>query len=99
MWRSFRMDYSQQLAIEAATVGAALVPWSYVVSGLLARTKLKGFSVFIAGATFHLLAEVTGLNNYYLRHSAAQMLAERAWPNRNKKVPRKQKKCGIHFCV
>lgn len=95
-------EYSKQLAIEAATVGAVFVPWSYLVSGLLARARLgrvQGVaSIFIAGATFHLLAEMTGLNEYYLRNSAAQMRAEKAWPDRNKNVPKKKKKCGIHFC-
>ena len=93
-------EYSQQLALEAATVGAVFVPWSYIVSGLLANTKVRSpvASFFVAGATFHLLAEITGLNAYYLRHSAAQMRAEMAWPDRHKNIPIKQKKCGILFC-
>ena len=97
------MEYKKQLAIEAATVGAAFVPWSYLVSGLLVKMRLQPrlqgmASIFIAGATFHLLAEATGLNEYYLRNSAAQMRAEKAWPERHKNVPKKQKKCGITFC-
>lgn len=96
------MEYRKQLALEAATVGAAFVPWSYLISGLLARARLGKLqnvaSIFIAGATFHLLAEATGLNEYYLRNSAAQMKAEKAWPDRNKNVPKKKKKCGISFC-
>jgi hypothetical protein len=96
------MEYRKQLAIEAATVGAAFVPWSYIVSGLMATTRqqprLLMVSIFIAGATFHLLAEATGLNEYYLRNSAAQMRAEKAWPERHKNVPKKEKKCGIYFC-
>ena len=100
------MEYTQQLALEAATVGAAFVPWSYIVSGLLSRLQPRlqprqreMISIFVAGATFHLLAEATGLNEYYLRNSAAQMKAEKAWPDRHKNVPKKEKKCGIHFCL
>ena len=98
------MDYTQQLALEAATVGAAFVPWSYIVSGLLTRLikqprQREMVSIFVAGATFHLLAEATGLNEYYLRNSAAQMKAEKAWPDRHNNLPKKQKKCGIHFCL
>ena len=93
-------EYAQQLALEAATVGAAFVPWSYMVSGLLTKARVHSpiKSMFIAGATFHLIAEITGLNDYYLRHSAAQMRAEKAWPNRHKNTPLKKKKCGISFC-
>lgn len=104
MWQPIRMDkYNKQLALEAATVGAAFVPWSYIVSGLLVKLRLQPrlqgmASIFIAGATFHLLAEATGLNEYYLRNSAAQIKAEKAWPDRNKNVPKKKKKCGIYFC-
>jgi len=103
IWRFNRMEYRKQLALEAATVGVAFMPWSYIVSGLLAKTRLQPrlqgmASVFIAGATFHLIAEITGLNEYYLRNSAAQMRAEKAWPDRNNNMPKKQKKCGIHFC-
>ena len=96
------MEYRKQLAIEAATVGAAFVPWSYIVSGLMAKTRLQPrlqgmVSIFIAGATFHLLAEATGLNEYYLRNSAAQMRAEKAWPERHKNVPKKEKKLVFTF--
>jgi hypothetical protein len=93
-------EYAQQLALEAAAVGAVFVPWSYVVSGLLAKARVRApvAGIFIAGATFHLLAELTGVNAYYLRHSAAQMRAERVWPDRHKNTPIKKKKCGISFC-
>ena len=91
--------YTQQLALEAATVGALFVPWTYIVSGVLVRLNPRSaVTMFVAGATFHLLAEATGFNEYYLEHSAAQMLRERKWPERNKNMPKKQKKCGLHFC-
>ena len=90
--------YSQQLAIEAATVGAAFIPWTYIVSGVLRRQPQSIVALFVAGASFHLMAEYTGLNDYYLEHSAAQMLRVKRWPERKKNMPKKQKKCGIHFC-
>ena len=51
--------------LEAALVGLLLVPVFW-----LSETLLKGQSkwvvVFVAGALFHLLAEVTGLNKAYV---------------------------------
>jgi hypothetical protein len=90
--------YSQQLAIEAATVGAAFIPWTYVVSGVMRTNRPHMITLFVAGASFHLMAELTGLNSYYLEHSAAQMLREKRWLVRNKNKPKKKKKCGIQFC-
>lgn len=95
------MEYSEQLVIEAVSVGALLVPWTYMITGIVERfnVSLKTPTIaFISGATFHLMCEATGLNSYYLNHSAAQMLQVRAWMESCKSKPKsREKKCGICF--
>jgi hypothetical protein len=65
------------LVQEAIIVGALLVPVYSVVRELTVeldfeseRTK-EFLAVFASGALFHLLAEATGVNEYYLHHSHA----------------------------
>ena len=68
-----------QLYKEAAFVGIALVPMWYLVAQFTTATMVYVGSpqmktmvdVAIAGALFHLTAEETGLNNYYLTNSFA----------------------------
>ena len=68
-----------QLYKEAAFVGIALVPMWYLVAQFTTATMVYVGSpqmktmvdVAIAGALFHLTAEETGLNNYYLTNSYA----------------------------
>ena len=96
-------SYVEQLAIEAVTVGALFVPWTYIVSGIITQTPLSNtikmpVAVFVAGAGFHLVAEASGLNDYYLKHSAAHMLHVRRWMDSCKSKPKSRKKpCGIYF--
>ena len=95
--------YSEQLALEAVSVGALFIPWTYVVSGVIDRLPLAAFSktplsIFIAGAGFHIACEFAGINDYYLKHSAAHMLHMRKWMASCKSKPKSRKKpCGIHF--
>ncbi len=57
-----------QLLVEAFVVGVGLV----VVFMLVKMAKLgEVATVFLAGALFHLLAEVSGVNNWYLDNSVA----------------------------
>jgi hypothetical protein len=95
--------YSEQLALEAVSVGALLVPWTYVISGIIYRLPVSEFtksplSVFVAGAGFHLACEFSGLNDYYLKHSAAHMHHMRKWMASCKSKQKSRKKqCGIYF--
>ena len=67
-----------QLYKEAASVGIALVPMWFAVTQFTTAVKwmydnpYKGaFDVALAGALFHLTAEETGLNTWYLTNSYA----------------------------
>lgn len=96
-------NYAKQLAIEAVSVGALLVPWTLLMSGVINRFPLSDFSkapvtLFISGAGFHLVCEATGLNAYYLKNSAAHMLQVRKWmASCNSKPKSRKKQCGICF--
>lgn len=74
-----------KLYTEAAAVGLALVPLYYVVRRATTAFRLDSFAgssketvdLFICGALFHLLAEETGLNEWYLTNShAAQKIMD-----------------------
>ena len=63
---------------EAAFVGIALVPMWYAVAQFTTAVRWfpnssykQGFDVLLAGALFHLAAEESGLNAYYLTNSHA----------------------------
>jgi NADH:ubiquinone oxidoreductase subunit 4 (subunit M) len=68
-----------QLYKEAAFVGIALVPMWYLVAQFTTATMVYAASpqmktmvdVALAGALFHLAAEESGLNHYYLTNSHA----------------------------
>lgn len=96
-------NYAEQLALEAVSVGALLIPWTLLMSGIISRFPLSDFSrvpltAFISGASFHLACEAAGLNAYYLKHSAAHMLQVRKWVASCKsKPPSREKQCGIRF--
>jgi hypothetical protein len=69
------MDWD--LAKEATEVGALLVPVYAVVREALKGLRFKDevnkeyLSVFVAGALFHVVAEATGVNEWYLTHGRA----------------------------
>lgn len=74
------LAYYKQLAIEAISVGALLIPIIFLVSKLVKMTPIQarfrpGVTIFLAGAFFHLFAEFSGINKWYLENSAAKMLA------------------------
>jgi hypothetical protein len=50
--------------LEALVVGLALIPIYWIVQKL---GQPKWITIFLAGAAFHLLAEVLGVNKAYAR--------------------------------
>ena len=52
--------------LEAIFVGLILLPIYWVVEKLVGKSG-KWVTLFVAGAAFHLLFEVTGLNAYYAK--------------------------------
>ena len=50
--------------LEAIVVGLALIPIYWIVQKL---GQPKWITIFLAGAAFHLLAEVLGVNKAYAR--------------------------------
>jgi hypothetical protein len=67
---------NKQLYGEAIVVGAALVPVWFAVSKLTTVTRINfsgkpALDVFIAGVLFHLIAEETNVNEWFLTQSFA----------------------------
>jgi hypothetical protein len=63
---------------EASVVGAALLPVWFAVRSATAATKVGGpykefLDVALAGFLFHILAEESGVNQWYLSNSHASM--------------------------
>ena len=61
--------YWTQLATEAVATGVLVVPLAQVTARLLPNNQFA--QLFVAGAAFHLIAEATGMNEWYVRHGAA----------------------------
>lgn len=89
-------DLRSRLLAEAFIVGAGLMPVYFVVhnvvSAMLPRmsdTTQDYVSIFISGATFHLVCEGTGINDWYLtnghaylkRHRDAEIQAQETAPD------------------
>lgn len=66
------MDYSKQLAIEAVTVGALVVAVNNVIN-MVAPKNPAYVNLFLTGVTIHLGCEFSGINKWYLTHSAASL--------------------------
>ena len=74
------MDGSrQQLALEAAVVGVGLIPIWMLVRRATTAMNIYGnkeiIDIALAGAAFHLLAEESGLNTWYLTNGYAAQKA------------------------
>lgn len=75
-----RRANSSQLVTEAVTVGLALVPMWFGISRLTAAARLPAqwrswLDVALSGAVFHLVAEESGLNTWYLTNGHAARTA------------------------
>jgi hypothetical protein len=87
------MAYERQMAIESLFVGAGNVASFMLVQKLFPKWKPVS-QVFLAGVLFHLTAEASGLNEYYLEHGAATLYHE----GQNKEyyiVPEQKLKCQM----
>ncbi len=68
------MKLTQKLIIEASAVGLGLVVLWYLFSMLSEKVSNKDnliISLFIVGASFHLIAEFTGMNKWYCKNGNA----------------------------
>jgi hypothetical protein len=68
------MKLTQKLIIEASAVGFGLVVLWYLFSMLSEKVSKKDnliASLFIVGASFHLIAEFTGMNQWYCKNGNA----------------------------
>ena len=68
------MKLTQKLIIEASAVGLGLVVLWYLFSMLSEKVSKKDnliISLFIVGASFHLIAEFTGMNQWYCTNGNA----------------------------
>ncbi len=68
------MKLTQKLIIEASAVGLGLVVLWYVFNMLSEKVSKKEniiISLFVVGASFHLIAEFTGMNQWYCRNGNA----------------------------
>ena len=71
---------SSQLYTEAVSVGLLLVPAWWAVSKLTTALRVNGawkpaFDVALSGFLFHMTAEETGMNEWFLFHSYAAQKA------------------------
>ena len=71
------MSYSSVLAKEAVVVGAANVAFVLAIRRVLpVSPRWELLQIALAGAFFHLTAEASGMNAWYLKNGAAAMKAE-----------------------
>jgi len=73
-----KRDTNGQLLTEVVVVGATLVPMYIATHSAtatlgLSRMTHEYLAVFLAGSAFHLLFELTGLNDWYLDNGVAAL--------------------------
>ena len=83
-------DYHLQLLMEAATTGIAVLPVALITRRLIPHNFY--LQIALAGATYHLLSEVVGANDWYIHHSAASLHNALMFSRRQKKVGIQQQK-------
>jgi hypothetical protein len=85
------LEYERQMAIESLFVGTGNVASFLLIQKLFPKWNAVG-QVFLAGVVFHLTAEFSGLNNYYLDKGAATYYHRQAEPEYIL-IPEKSHKC------
>lgn len=85
------MAYEQQMATEALFVGAGNVA-SYLIIQKLFPKLSNVANTFLAGVFFHVVSEVSGLNEWYLTNGAASYYANKPQPDYIV-IPEKSHKC------
>lgn len=73
-----KFAYERQLGVEAVVVGVASIPVFLATEQVVKLFRASDFTtkvwtIFLSGAYFHLIAEGTGVNKWYLENSAASM--------------------------
>jgi hypothetical protein len=73
-----KYPYERKLGMEAVAVGVGLIPVYLITEKVVKQFKASEFTtkiwtLFLSGMYFHLLAEGTGVNKWYLSNSAAEL--------------------------
>jgi hypothetical protein len=69
------MEYTNKLSHEVIAVGAMTVLSSRLVEKMFPKAS-KVVQIFLSGALIHLGCEFSGLNKWYIEHSAAAETVE-----------------------
>jgi hypothetical protein len=85
------LEYQQQMAIEGLSVGVGNVASFLLIQRLFPKWSPVG-QVFAAGVLFHLTAEFSGLNEWYLDNGAASYYHRHDEPEYIL-IPEKSHKC------
>ena len=77
-------EYTEQLVIESIGIGAAMIPVSYLLNSALGRLPISNSIkvpalVALSSALFHLGAEFSGFNAWYVENGACSKKGLHDW--------------------